>query len=654
MRVFHAQGWRIPIALAVVVVIFYATAVRAQHASDNPVTTADDAYGLTLGLESVGMYSPGMVRGFSPQTAGNVRVDGLYFDQQGPLSNRVVEGSTIRVGVSEIGYAFPAPTGIADYDLRHPGGDTPSATFIANVGPYEASGVSIDGSLPLIGDKLVLPIGVSTQVSTQTPYGAYPGYTSSVTSAGATPQWSPNDKVTVRALLDWQQSSAAKTFPLFFTAGNFLPPPISRGYLGQNWAEARNVTINLGGLVSAQLADAWSLKAGLFRSINDSPISYADLYADIQPNGRSEQLIAAYPHEDTASNSGEVRLTGAFATGDWRQQLIFMVRGRDTTARYGGGDVVDLGPAAIGAIVQTPEPNFIFSARSTDHSELWSIGYAYRLAWRGRAELELGIQKQNYHETATSPGTPGSGENAHPLRVYGNAAFGLTPQWTLYAGYTEGLENSGVAPNSARNSGVVLPASLTWQADSGVRFAVTPKFKIIAGVFELQKPYFNLDTNNVDQELGLQRAKGVELSIAGEPVSYLHVNVGVLAGNVTITGRDLAAEGVGPVAVGQPRLTYVANADYTIPWLLAASLDVSVTHFGTTPATVDNAVYTPSVTQLNLGARYRFTVFHQKSSLRIQVQNVLDSNWWTNFYTPGYFQWPGRRAIFIYLTTDIY
>src|SRR5271156_136078 len=97
------------------------TAVYAQHASDDPLATANDAFGLTLGLESIGLYGPGLVRGFNPQTAGNVRIDGLYFDQQGALSNRVVEGSTIRIGVSEIGYAFPAPTGIVDYDLRNPG-----------------------------------------------------------------------------------------------------------------------------------------------------------------------------------------------------------------------------------------------------------------------------------------------------------------------------------------------------------------------------------------------------------------------------------------------------------------------------------------------------------------------------------------------------
>jgi iron complex outermembrane receptor protein len=627
--------------------------VTAQHASDNPVTSAEDAFGFTLGLESIGMYGPGQVRGFSPQTAGNVRIDGLYFDQQGALSNRVIEGSTIRVGVSEIGYAFPAPTGIVDYNLRHPGDGTPNATIIANAGPYEARGISIDGSVPLIGKELLLPVGVSSQVSTQTPYASYPGYTSTVTSVGMTPQWSPNDKVTVRALFDWQETRDATTFPLFFTAGDFLPPPIPRGYLGQDWAQGRSLTENLGALVTAQLSREWSLGAGLFRSAADNPVSFADLYTDIQPNGRSEHLLVGYPDQSAFSTSGEVRLRGRFRAGNWYHELIFLTRGRDVLARYGGEDVVDVGPAIIGGSLQVPEPDFTYSTRTNDRSELCSIGSAYHVDWRGLVELEMGLQDENYRKDVTSPGTSEAELTDHPLRAYGNSALALTGRLTLYAGYTQGLEDSGVAPSSAENRGAVLPASLTWQVDSGMRYLLTPQLKVIAGVYELQKPYFNPDANGVDRELGVQQARGIELSISGQQIAHLDINVGILAAKVSIVGPDLPAEGVGPIAVGQPRLQYVANVNYTVPWWPVLSLDLAAIHFGTQPASVDNGVYTPAVSQLNLGGRYKFTILGKNSTLRVQFQNAAGSYWWTNFYTPGYFQWPGPRTVFGYLTTDL-
>jgi len=640
-------------AYALLLVASAVSPVRAQHASDNPVVSAEDAFGLTLGLESIGMYGPGQVRGFSPQSAGNVRIDGLYFDQQGALSNRVIEGSTIRVGVSEIGYAFPAPTGIVDYNLRHPGDGTPGATIIANAGPYEARGISIDGSVPLIGKELLVPIGVSSQVSTQTPYAPYPGYTSNVTSTGATPQWSPNDNVKVRALFDWQETRNATTFPLFFTAGDFLPPPIPRGYLGQTWAQGRSLTENLGALVIAKLNPQWSLAAGLFHSRADNPLSFSDLYTDIQPNGRSEHLMVGYPDQSASSTSGEVRVRGRFGSGDWHHELTFLSRGRDILARYGGDDVVDVGPALIGGGLQVPEPNFTYSARTNDRSELWSIGSAYHVDWRALAELEMGIQEETYHKAVSSPDGPAADLTVHPLRAYGNSALALTSRLTLYAGYTQGLEDSGVAPSSAQNRGAVLPASLTWQVDSGVRYLLTPQFKVIAGVYELQKPYFNFDTSGIDQELGVQQAKGVELSISGQHIAHFDINIGVLAAKVSINGPDLAAEGVGPIAVGQPRLQYVANVNYTVPWWPAASLDVAAMHFGAQPASVDNVIYVPAATWLNLGGRYKFNVLGKNSSFRIQIQNAPNSYSWATVYTPGDFQWPGPRTVFAYLTTDL-
>ena len=93
------------------------------------------------------MYSPGQIRGFSPKVAGNLRIEGLYFDQQGPLSNRVIEGSAIRVGITEIGFAFPAPTGIVDYALRRPGDGTAECNYHCNGRPVPGRGDS--ASMPV-------------------------------------------------------------------------------------------------------------------------------------------------------------------------------------------------------------------------------------------------------------------------------------------------------------------------------------------------------------------------------------------------------------------------------------------------------------------------------------------------------------------------
>jgi iron complex outermembrane receptor protein len=640
------------IACALLLAFIFVDAVRAQHAADDPVALANDAFGLTLGLENIGLYGPSYVRGFNPQAAGNVRIDGLYFDQQGALSNRVIEGSTIRVGVSEIGYAFPAPTGIVDYDLRHAGNGSPSATIVASAGPFQAHGISIDGNVPLISTELQLPMGLSYQLSTQTPFGANPGYTSDVLNVGATPKWQPNDRLTLRAIFDWTQIMHAKTLPIVVTAGDYQPPETPRGYYGQHWAEGESVAENYGLTLKADLSRAWSLAAGIFRSVADNPISYADLYLNTEPNGAAEQYIVANPDQKISSTSGEARLTGHFATGSWRHDIIFLARGRDTVALYGGSDIVDLGPASIDQGIQVPEPSFSYSARTHDRTELLSTGIAYRAQWQGHADLAFGLQQESYTKEVSTPGLSEAKLTDHPLRAYTTAALALTDQATVYAGYNQGLEDSGIASSSAQNRGAILPDARTWQVDTGVRYFLSPQVNLIAGLFEIEKPYFNVDRDNVDRELGLQRARGLELSASGEVFRDFKIAAALLWGELKTVGPNLRAEGVGPIPLNQTRFFGTINASYRFPWASALSADISLAHNGPYPASLDDVAQGPSVTLITLGGRYRFKLLGAPATLRLQVQNLTNAYFWNlSFSAPQFTQYQ-PRATFAYLTAD--
>src|SRR5579859_1185114 len=108
-------------------VVMSAAFAAGPTTDTNVVASAGDAFGITLGPESIGLYGPGSVRGFSPITAGNVRIDGLYFDQQGSMIDRLATDTRIRVGLSATGFPWPAPSGIVDYTLRE-AKDTPRLT----------------------------------------------------------------------------------------------------------------------------------------------------------------------------------------------------------------------------------------------------------------------------------------------------------------------------------------------------------------------------------------------------------------------------------------------------------------------------------------------------------------------------------------------
>ena len=539
----------------------------AQHAEDNPVLSAEDAFGFTLGPETIGIYSPGSVRGFSPQAAGNARIDGLYFDQEGALSQRAIEGSTIRVGLSEIGYAFPAPTGIVDYDLRHAGNGTPIASVIATVGPFETRGLSVDGSLPVLARQLELPMGASYQVSARNP-----GYTSRVANVGAVPKWTPNSRWTFRALFDWQETTQARTLPVVFTQGDFLPPMIERGYYGQNWAEGQSFTRNYGITAHGRVTQHWSLAAGAFRSIADTPKSYADLYLNTQPTGSAEHLLVSSPDQRIASTSGELRLTGHFTEGPRFHQVVFLVRGRNVTAAYGGSDAVDVGSALINEHIQVPMPSFAYSTVANEHSRLWSSGIAYDGRWPGYGQLSVGIQRESYEKAVTSPGFSPSRLTDAPWRGYGTLAVPITvreglrrlhPRARGLGSRSEYRAEPGShparRPDMAGRYRAALPADL-------------PNQRVVGGGSSSTSPTSTLTPTTSTAPWGRSEPKALS-SASGELTENLNVVAGTVLGHVSVTGPNLQAQGVGTAAFGQPHALIVVNVNYRLSKLPLWSVD---------------------------------------------------------------------------------
>src|SRR5688500_5495817 len=155
-----------------------------QRTGENPVASAEDAFGTSIGNERVGLYSPFLARGFSPVQAGNVRINGMYIDYQADLSERLNSGSNVRVGLTAQGYPFPAPTGVADFSLRLPGSEAVASTVIG-VGPFGGLRGEVDAQLPV---SSTLGIAAGAGVNRQ---GLAHGGDQRLLSAGLAARWRP-------------------------------------------------------------------------------------------------------------------------------------------------------------------------------------------------------------------------------------------------------------------------------------------------------------------------------------------------------------------------------------------------------------------------------------------------------------------------------
>jgi iron complex outermembrane receptor protein len=639
----RAVCWHILIVFHVVT-FSHANAAEPQT-DNNVVTAAEDAFGLTIGPESLGLYDDGNVRGFSPLSAGNARLDGLYFDKQGPMIDRLANDTRIRVGLSALDFPWPAPTGIVDYQLRGTGA-APALASAFYAGPFSGREVDLDGYTSFADGRGGLAAGTAFRHNE-----ILPGETEQVAAFGVIPRWTPSEDLSVSAFWGRRNVTAEKTMPTVYAASDQLPPRIQSRYFGQSWAEADSYSEHYGLLVNAALPAKWILRAGVFHSVSDSAKSYADLYLDTQPNGVASRQLIGIPDQRSASTSGEVKLTRKITDGPREQKIDIGIRGRNVKSFYGGSEGVDAGTAIAGQSQPLPQPDFAFGPTTHDDVREWAAGVSYNVAWQKWGGLTVGLQRPVYSRDIHDPQLGLSRTSVHPW-LY-DASFVAFPLEALavFGALTRGLEDSGVAPANAVNRGEILGAARTSQVEGGIRYALAQDFNLVAAWFEVRKPYFALNDRDVFVESGSEQHRGVELSLAGALAPGLRMVLGAVFLSPDVVATTSSLQQIGNKAVGKANRLIQLDMDYKLPFYPQLSLDAAFVNHGLRYASFDDRLRVPAFSTLDLGARYRFRFGQFPATLRVQVVNVTDQFNWYVADDGGLTPVEPRRAL-AYLTVD--
>lgn len=632
-------------AIAAAFAVSLAAPAWAQRTGENAVTSAEDAFGTSVGNEQIGLYSSDEVRGFSPGAAGNIRMDGLYLGGLFVGNPRLLAGTTVKVGLTAQGYPFPAPTGIVDLSLR-PAGSEPLLSTVLHGGIQD--GFELDGQLPLSGE-LSLAGGVGFSHFIDNPGGDYADYY----NAGVAPAWRPDKATEVRAFYAFEVGPKDVSTPFIFVDGPHLPPEIPHRFQGQHWAAWHNHTDTMGMFGHTALGSGWTFKAGLFRQIFDTTRSFNTLMVDTAADGAARFLVAVHPERTSRQNAGEVRLTRQLTEGRRSHELHFSLKGRLRHADFGGEQVVDFGPITVGEITpQFPKPDVVFGPETFDQTRQLTGGIAYHGIWQGVGEIGLGLQKTDYRKTISPPDAAEIVTRAKPWLWNGTLAVNLLKGVVAYAGYTRGMEDSGVAPEIAVNRSEAPPALITSQKDIGLRYAFGP-MRLVVGGFDVRKPYFNLDPALVFRDLGTVRHRGLEISLAGQPVEGLNVVAGAVLMKPRVSGPAVDLGLIGPRPVGQAETLITSYFDYRLPFARVFSVNLGINHLGKRPASADNVLEVPARTLVDLGGRYRFSVAKFPATLRLQVSNLTNRFAWdvTDF---GGFRRNRPRSIQVDLSVDFY
>jgi iron complex outermembrane recepter protein len=623
MKSFTCRRW-LRDALALTLATIFGSAALAQRAGENAVASASDAFGSSVGDERIGLYAEDNVRGFSPVTAGNRRIEGMYVDLQGPgITPRLTSASVVRVGLTAIGYPFPAPSGIVDYQLRDAGEEF-VASVVAGLPAYGGEYVELDAQLPL---------------GTLASMAAGAGYTRNEyqdgrATTGTTAALIPRLRFGRGSLTAFWTHGEIRgdVAASMVTAGAWLPPDFEPGnFLASQWIDRLQRTHTYGAIGELTLADAWSLRAAAFESRSTRYRSFIDLFVGVQPDGSARNIVISEPELPARWTSGDLRLGWTREADRFRHDLQFSLRARDKEVEQGGGAAVDLGPARVGVPNLAAEPQFLFQPTTLNSVRQWIGGVSYLARWGKLAELNAGLQTTRYRQSIARGDLRDESEADELLH---NLSFAVLPtDWlAFYAGHTLGLEETAAPPGSAVNRDDVPSASRTRQWDAGVRVSIGGT-RVVAGVFEATRPYFATDAANLYAHLGERRNRGFELSVIAQPLDALRIVAGAVYYDAVVDGAAVALGRSGKRPVGSSPIQARVDFDYTVAALPGFSTQLAVIHSGDIVASTlpyaelgGRQLQVPAATTFDIGARYRWSIGRVPVAARLQLQNVADEH----------------------------
>lgn len=351
------------------------------------------------------------------------------------------------------------------------------------------------------------------------------------------------------------------------------------------------------------------------------------------------------PRNDN-NESGQAGIRGKFATGPITHEINLGA----SHSRYVNRNAYEFGPFGPTATnanniydpVQVEKPTFnalvagdLQDPNPANRTRLTSFFVSDTIgAFDEKVELTLGLRRQQiffrtynitsgvqtsrYKESATTP-------------VIG-LVIRPSERFSIYANRIEGLVQGPVAPAGTINAGDVFPPYKTKQYEIGGKVALG-NFNASVALFQTDRPQALTIINSQNQSEftvnGLQRNKGIEFSLDGEPVKGLRVIAGL---SLTDAKQRRTQNGAtdGRDAIGVPDYTANVNVEWDLGFVPGLTLTGRLMQTGKQAVNLANTLELPEWTRFDLGARYVVAAGDTPITFRFNVDNVANDNYWSS------------------------
>ncbi|WP_169457915.1 TonB-dependent receptor [Ottowia thiooxydans] len=377
-----------------------------------------------------------------------------------------------------------------------------------------------------------------------------------------------------------------------------------------------------------ELADGWFLGGAYGQNKVDNPNLECRTNLTSSAGGYTQSCNVA--GSSGKASTGEINLRGRIRTGEVEHLMSFSMTDADnsvgtanpvTFANYAGSIYAPV-------LASQPVTPAMPVVGKTSASTFSSAGLGYELvALKGDLRVLLGLRgvkidarnlDRNTGAITTSYGASGTTPSV-------GLVYKPVENVSVYGNYAQALEQGATAPSTAINANEVLGPLRSKQVEIGAKVDFG-KFAVTAAVFEIRKGLQYLEANRYVQD-GRQTHRGLELGVFGEPTR----GVRVLSSLQLLNPKaDRTANGQydGLRPVGVPKLQAKAYVEWDQSYLPGLTFTGGVEHLSGQYANAANTQSIPGWTRFDLGVRYTTRWAQVPVTLRLNVENVADKNYW--------------------------
>ncbi|MDD0975279.1 TonB-dependent receptor [Pseudomonas fontis] len=264
-------------------------------------------------------------------------------------------------------------------------------------------------------------------------------------------------------------------------------------------------------------------------------------------------------------------------------------------------------------------------------NDLKSYGIADTLSmFDNRLQLTLGVRRQEVVTDTFNTGTGARNKpnyDTHATTPSGAILFKLTDNLSLYANYIEGLSKGATAPVSAANAGTVFEPFKSKQKEVGLKLDLGT-FTHTLALYEIKRPSSYTDpATNIFSFGGEQRNRGVEWGFFGSPLIDLRLMGGIAYVDPKLT-KTAGGVNEGKTATAYPKLQGKLGVEWDTPVVDGLTLTANATSLSKQYISADNSLSIPGYTIFDVGARFATQVASRPVTLRANVSNLTNKDYW--------------------------